>query len=141
MDSSSKIELPNQEALLAEISSYLGKLNQKLDSLMEVNKRILKANEDLIQIVTDKDFEEKNKINARDPDAMALLSLPMALRKTVMALYQIDKATAEEIAKETGRLRAVESAAANQLVRMGYLKKCREGRDVYFCLNSTEEDR
>jgi predicted transcriptional regulator len=56
----------------------------------------------------------------------------MSLRKTVMALYKLEKATAGEIAKETKRLRAVESAAANQLVRMGCLKKIRKGRTVYF---------
>jgi predicted transcriptional regulator len=58
--------------------------------------------------------------------------LPMSLRKTVMVLYKLEKATAEDIAKETKRLRAVESSSANQLVRLGYLKKKREGRDVYF---------
>ena len=62
-----------------------------------------------------------------EPDAMSLLSLPMSLRKTVMVLYRLERATAEELAKETKRLRAVESAAANQLVRMGYLKKTRRG--------------
>ena len=66
------------------------------------------------------------------PDVLALLSLPTSLRKTVMVLYKLEKATAEDIAKETKRLRAVESASANQLVRLGYLKKKREGRDVYF---------
>jgi len=49
-----------------------------------------------------------------------------------MALYKLEKATAEDLARETKRLRAVESASANQLVRMGYLKKKRQGRKVYF---------
>jgi predicted transcriptional regulator len=56
-----------------------------------------------------------------------------------MVLYKMEKATADEIAKETKRLRAVESAAANQLVRLGYLKKKREGRDVYFYIESSLE--
>ena len=76
-----------------------------------------------------------------EPDAMTLLSLPMSLRTTVMALYKLEKATAEDIAKETKRLRAVESSAANQLVRLGYLKKTREGRDVYFYIDPPLEIR
>ena len=35
----------------------------------------------------------------------------------------MNRAQAEEIAQETGRGRAVESACLNQLVTMGYLKK------------------
>lgn len=66
------------------------------------------------------------------PDAMTLLSLPGSLRKTMLALYKLGEATAEDISKETERLRAVESACANQLTRMGYLKKKREGRKVFF---------
>ena len=71
---------------------------------------------------------------------MSLLSLPMSLRKTVMVLYKLEKATAEDLAKETKRLRAVESASANQLVRMGYLRKRREGREVYFYIESPDGD-
>ena len=70
---------------------------------------------------------------------MALLSLPSALRKTAMVLYRLEQATADELAKETKRLRAVESAAANELVRMGYIKKKRIGRDVYFYIEVTKE--
>ena len=48
------------------------------------------------------------------------------------------KATADDLALETKRLRAVESAAANELVRMGYIKKKREGREVYFYIENPE---
>ena len=72
-------------------------------------------------------------------DTMTLLTLPTALRKTVIALYKLESATAEDIAQETKRLRAVESASANQLVRIGYLEKKREGRDVYFYIKSSME--
>jgi predicted transcriptional regulator len=65
----------------------------------------------------------------------------MSLRKTVMVLYKLEKATADDLANETKRLRAVESASANQLVRMGYLKKRREGREVYFYIESPMEMR
>jgi len=65
-------------------------------------------------------------------DVMTLLSLPDHLRKTATAVCKLGKATADEVADETGRTRAMESAYLNQLVRMGYLRKERVGRKVYF---------
>ena len=58
-----------------------------------------------------------------------------------MVLYRLEKATADDLAKETNRLRAVESATANELVRMGFIKKKREGRDVYFYIEPPEEKK
>jgi predicted transcriptional regulator len=49
-----------------------------------------------------------------------------------MAICRCGRATAEEIAGQTSRARAVESAYLNQLVIMGYLKKERKGRKAYF---------
>lgn len=65
-------------------------------------------------------------------DVMALLSLPDHLRKSALIIVKLGKAMAEDVAKETGRARAIESAYLNQLVRMGYLKRVREGKRVYF---------
>ncbi|MEA1904962.1 MAG: helix-turn-helix domain-containing protein [Candidatus Hadarchaeota archaeon] len=65
-------------------------------------------------------------------DVMALLSIPDHLRKSALAIVRLGKATAADVAEETGRSRAIESAYLNQLVRMGYLKNRREGRTVYF---------
>ena len=53
---------------------------------------------------------------------------------------EFEKATAEELSIETKRLRAVESASANQLVRMGYLKKKRQGHKVYFYIEQKSEE-
>jgi predicted transcriptional regulator len=65
-------------------------------------------------------------------DIMTLLSLPDHLRKTALTLIKLGKATAEDVAKETGRARAIESAYLNQLVRMGYVWRERVGKRVYF---------
>lgn len=65
-------------------------------------------------------------------DVMTLLSLPDHLRKSALSIVKLGKAMAEDVAKETGRARAIESAYLNQLVRMGYLKRVREGKRVYF---------
>ena len=121
------------ELLIGRLVDALNLVNQKLDSLIELNEKILKAQEEFLRV--NRNGNPVGTVLKLEPDAMTLLSLPMSLRKTVMALYKLEKATAEDIAKETTRLRAVESAAANQLVRMGYLKKKREGRAVYFCID------
>jgi len=120
----------NEKLLLTMLVDELKKANKKLGFLAEVNGKILKTQEEFLQKVINKNHLKKGiKL---EPDAMTLLSLPMSLRKTVMVLYKLEKATAEDLASETKRLRAVESASANQLVRMGYLNKKREGRKVYF---------
>ncbi len=67
-------------------------------------------------------------------DVTTLLNLPDHLRKSAMAIASLGEATASEVAKETGRVRAVESDYLNQLVSLGHVKKKRKGRDVYFYL-------
>ena len=69
-------------------------------------------------------------------DVMTLLALPDHLRKTASIVCDKGIVTADEISSETKRARAVESGYLNQLVRMGYLKKEREGRKVLFSVIS-----
>lgn len=134
-----KAESPDlhDEHLLKRLVDEIKRVNEKLDFLIGRSAKGVGMLEEFLKKV--------NVTGLRGlelklvPDAMSLLSLPMSLRKTVMVLYRLERATAEELAKETKRLRAVESAAANQLVRMGYLKKAREGRDVYFYIDSPVE--
>jgi hypothetical protein len=123
--------------LLARIINELRETNEKLDLLINSNRKLLETQEELLQNAGSKKKPPPEFKLA--PDVMALLSLPMSLRKTVMVLYKREKATAENIAKATKRLRAVESASANQLVRLGYLKKKRVGRNVYFYIESELE--
>lgn len=65
-------------------------------------------------------------------DVETLLSLPDHLRKSAMTLSEFGEATAQQVARKTGRTRAAESDYLNQLVTMRLLKKRRKGRDVYF---------
>jgi DNA-binding transcriptional ArsR family regulator len=126
----------NTGLLLTRVVDELNTVSEKLGLLIESNGKVLKAQEELLRLVSSKSLKEELRF---EPDAMSLLSLPMSLRKTVMVLYKLEKATAEDLAKETKRLRAVESASANQLVRMGYVRKRREGREVYFYIESPAE--
>ena len=69
-------------------------------------------------------------------DVMTLLSLPDHLRRTATVVSGLGRGTAEEISDRTSRARAVESGYLNQLVRMGYLKKEKRGREVLFSVSS-----
>lgn len=68
----------------------------------------------------------------RPIDANAILQLQSHLQPTAMKLLQLGRATAEEVAEKTGRGRAIESLYLNELVQLGYAKKERQGKTVYF---------
>lgn len=68
----------------------------------------------------------------KESDLMNLLSLPDHLRKTAIAVCNLGEVTAQDVALETKRARAVESKYLNQLVLMQYLQKKKRGRTAYF---------
>jgi response regulator of citrate/malate metabolism len=103
--------------LLEKIRENLERLNEKIDVMIEIQKQgPRELPENLPEAL----------------DVMTLLSLPDHLRKTAVTLCKLDKATADQVAEQTKRARAVESGYLNQLVVMGYLKKERQGRKAYF---------
>ena len=106
--------------IFEKIEDSLERLNQKMEVIIEIQKNGNGGQ---------KSVEELPDASL---DVMTLLSMPDHLRKTAMAICRCRKATAEEIAGQTRRARAVESAYLNQLVLMGYLKKERKGRKAYF---------
>jgi hypothetical protein len=122
-------ELSNRKPLniLEKIEENLEKLNDKMEIMIEIQKN------------GDNSENKSQRASLGLPDAsldvMTLLSMPDHLRKTAMTICRNERATAEEIAKQTKRARAVESAYLNQLVTMGYLKKERKGRKAYFFID------
>jgi uncharacterized protein (DUF1015 family) len=104
--------------VLEKIRENLERLNEKMEVMIELQKHDRK---DVQQPLPDTPL-----------DVMTLLSMPDHLRKTAMTLCRLGRATADEIAQQTHRARAVESAYLNQLVIMNYLKKERKGRKAYF---------
>ncbi len=122
-------ELSNKKPLniLEKIEESLEKLNDKVEIMIEIQKN--GGNTD----------SNSQRASLALPDAsldvMTLLSMPDHLRKTAMTICRNGRATAEEIAEQTKRARAVESAYLNQLVIMGYLKKERKGRKAYFFID------
>ena len=109
----------------SELSGTLKRIEEKIDVLVGKNgmERPIKKREEAIEL-------------GGALDVVTLLSLPDHLRKSAMTIMKLGKAMAESVAKETGRARAIESAYLNQLVRMGYVKKGREGRRVYFTVEN-----
>jgi len=103
--------------ILEKIKENLEKLNEKMEVMIELQKHGKK---------------ETQPAPDTSLDVMTLLSMPDHLRKTAMTICRYGRATAEEVAQQTNRARAVESAYLNQLVIMGYLKKERKGRKAYF---------
>jgi uncharacterized protein (DUF1015 family) len=103
--------------ILEKIRENLEKLNEKMEIIIELQKR---------------ERKELQPLPEAPLDVMTLLSMPDHLRKTAMTVCRLGRATADEIAQQTRRARAVESAYLNQLVIMGYLKKERKGRKAYF---------
>ena len=74
-------------------------------------------------------------------DVMTLLSLPDHLRKTAVTLCKLEQATADKVAEQTKRARAVESGYLNQLVLMGHVKKERRGRKAFFFVERESEEK
>jgi len=103
--------------VLEKIRENLERLNEKIEVMIELQKHGRK---------------EFQPLSDAPLDVMTLLSMPDHLRKTAMTICRSGRATAEEIAQQTNRARAVESAYLNQLMIMGYLKKERMGRKAYF---------
>ena len=104
--------------VLEKIRENLERLNDKMEVMIELQKHGRKDN--------------LQPLSETPLDVMTLLSMPDHLRKTAMTICRCGRATAEDIAEQTTRARAVESAYLNQLVIMGYLKKERKGRKAYF---------
>jgi len=125
--------LSNEEVLakrplqvLEKIRDNLEKLNEKVEVMIELQKHERK---DIPQPLSDAPL-----------DVMTLLSMPDHLRKTAMTVCRLGRATADEVAEQTKRARAVESAYLNQLVIMGHLKKERNGRKAYFFVDRENQE-
>ena len=110
---------------MLKISRNLEALASKVDLLLTSPRRTIPL----------KAIEEKtgkNQIPYEALDVMTLLSLPDHLRKTAVTICKLGRATAADVAEETGRARAAESNYLNQLVTMKHVQRERKGKKVYF---------
>ncbi len=114
-----------QTRLLQKIKESLDRLNEKMEVFIELQKHNSKVNPEIPDVL----------------DVMTLLSLPDHLRKTAITICRLEQGTANDVAEQTKRARAVESSYLNQLVMMGYLKKERRGRKAYFYVEKEVGDK
>ena len=85
---------PISTTLLQKIKEALDQLNEKMEVMIEIQKHEQHVSQDGIPDVL---------------DVMTLLSLPDHLRKTAVTLCKLEHATADQVAEQTKRARAVES--------------------------------
>lgn len=110
--------------ILEKIRENLERLNEKMEVMIELQKH------------GRKDFQP---LPDAPLDVMTLLSMPDHLRKTAMTVCRLGRATAQDVADQTHRARAVESGYLNQLVVMGHLKKERVGRKAHFYVEKEDQ--
>jgi len=99
-----------------EVINRIKKIEERLDYLERTIKRNNVEPTRLSQTINIKD----------------MLNLPSSLQKTMLAIQELEEATASEVAEKTKRDRTVETIYLNQLTRLGYLNKERRSRKVYF---------
>jgi len=117
----------NISKTLLKLSRNLETLASKVDLILASQKRAIP-----VRAVDEKTVEKE--IPSEALDVMTLLSLPDHLRKTAVTICKLGRATAADVAKETGRARAAESNYLNQLVTMKHIQRERKGKKVYFYL-------
>ena len=98
-------------------------LNKILDALQVLNKKF------------DEFILHKSPTGTGCLDATSILNLPDHLRRSALIVLTDGRVTAKDVAAETKRCRAAESGYLNTLVTMGYIKKERGSRIVYFFVN------
>ena len=119
---------PFSASILQKIKESLDQLNDKMEVMIELSKhrgQNALSQDGLPDVL----------------DVMTLLSLPDHLRKTAVTLCKLEQATADKVAEQTKRARAVESGYLNQLVLMGYVKKERRGRKAFFFIERENEEK
>lgn len=117
---------------LEKLRGEITQLHSKLEEVIELNRSILSV------LKGQKEAEIEETVNFGALDVMTLLALPDHLRKTAMVICRRNAATADEVAKETGRARAVESSYLNQLVNLGHIRKRKDGRKTCFYIEKEE---
>lgn len=74
-------------------------------------------------------------------DQVALyLTVPDSLRKSLFAVSELAKATADDVCIRTGRHRSIENKYLNELVRAGWLKRERIGKKIYYSSRKKKEE-
>lgn len=104
-------------------------------------QELLNNFEKRIQILEQKVKELESHLHPIVDDRVAFyLTVPDSLRKSLFAVSELSKATADEVCGRTGRHRSIENKYLNELVREGWLKRERIGKKIYYSYKNKKED-
>jgi hypothetical protein len=125
-----------------DLKEKLQRIEYKLDSINKLmSQYIITSKEKKVVPIKPINFDAAEKeIAAVFGDSsiyLHLLKLPDSLKKTMFAMNVLKEASSPQVAEVTGRTRSVESFHLNQLERMGYLSKFRNGRKIIFQMPSS----
>jgi regulator of replication initiation timing len=101
----------------------------------------LKSFERRLQLLERRVGEIESRLHPVVEDHVALyLTVPDSLRKSLFAVSDLSKATADEVCIRTGRHRSIENKYLNELVRAGWLKRERIGKKIYYSSRKKKEE-
>jgi len=114
---------------LHEMAERIEKIGEAMDEALRIlqSPPPLQVPEQPQQRQGEKDFSDRNEVSL-------LLSLPDHLRMTMEVVKELGRVTSEHVAQRTLRAKSLESSYLNQLTRLGYLKKQRVSRKIFFSL-------
>jgi len=114
---------------LHEMAERIEKIGEAMDEALRIlqSPPTLQVPEEPQQRQGEKDFSDRNEVSL-------LLSLPDHLRMTMEVVKELGRVTSEHVAQRTLRAKSLESSYLNQLTRLGYLKKQRVSRKIFFSL-------
>jgi len=115
---------------LHEMAERIEKIGEAIDEALRILQSPptpLQVPEQPQQRQGEKDFSNRNEVSL-------LLSLPDHLRMTMEVVKELGRVTSEHVAQRTLRAKSLESSYLNQLTRLGYLRKQRVSRKIFFSL-------
>lgn len=110
-------------------NGILNEILKRLDMLIWMHSEILNAIKDV----------NTNKKVLKSIDAITLIEMPPDLRKTMMAMMELETATVEEVSIKTGRSVSIEAYCLEHLCKDGYLVK-KNGERIIFSVNDYTAD-
>jgi DNA-binding transcriptional ArsR family regulator len=128
---------------MKELEEKLDQIRTSRDAINSVTEINLKIINDSINEIVFRLKMEAEKIESLGGEVDSLgfqpsfiLDLPDHLRLTAQSLLVTGEGSAEDISRQTGRSRSLESSYLNTLTTMGYVGKNRKGQVVYYKMKS-----
>jgi DNA-binding transcriptional ArsR family regulator len=110
---------PIGEELRKTMEGLVSRIEKAVQELIEVNREMMLA-------------KARGEGEVEKGVVQRAMRVSDALRRTLSALQELERATAEEVSAKTGRARSLESVYLNHLTQLGLVRKIRVGKKVVF---------